>query len=528
MRMVFIYNELVITDSMVKVKIMTMTNENISSLLSPELEQALILCVDLPSLPAVALKVIAASKDPDISLHEVSAIISSDPAISAKLLKVANSPLYSQRRSLNNLREALTLLGFNASLTIALSFSLAQSVGSNDIDHENYWKRSILAALIARILGVRLGIQKLEDLFLASLLQDIGILVFQCINQSPYPDDNSQNLEHRVRVELEKEALGVEHTIIGAWLLKSWQLPEYLIKSVMYSHALNMPDSDQTKEDRCFHYCLNLSGRLADVWLDDNPGELLLSILKVVKSTLNIDNEEFNQFVIEIDNSIPEISSMFEISLIENNDREHILYEARELLLERSINSIKQSEDDRHYIESITDRVKKIEKQSQLDHLTGVYNRQHIDHLMQAEYEEANINRWPLSLAFIDIDNFKSINDKYGHLAGDEVLKLISGFFSKNIRETDVLARYGGDEFLLMLPGATSDNARSIIDRLIILFKDKAIINIKGTNISTSVSIGLASHIDKNNFGSLKDFLCAADEALYKAKEAGKNCLAIY
>ena len=144
-----------------------MTQVEKNSEISPELEELLNSCTNLPSLPAVALRIIEASKDPDITLHEVSEIISSDPAISIKLLKVANSPLYSQRRSLNNLREALTLLGFNAALTIALSFSLLQSLKS-DADHEGYWKRSILAASIARLLGDHLRVRKLEDLFLAS------------------------------------------------------------------------------------------------------------------------------------------------------------------------------------------------------------------------------------------------------------------------------------------------------------------------------------------------------------------------
>jgi HD-like signal output (HDOD) protein len=172
---------------------MTKIDKNMG--ITPELEEKLKACENLPSLPAVALRIIEASKDPDISLHEVSEIISSDPAISVKLLKIANSSLYSQRRSLNNLREALTLLGFNAALTIALSFSLLQSLKS-DANHEGYWKRSILAASIARLLGEHLNIRKLEDLFLASLLQDIGVLVIQCIKDSPYPSEKDGYLKH--------------------------------------------------------------------------------------------------------------------------------------------------------------------------------------------------------------------------------------------------------------------------------------------------------------------------------------------
>ncbi len=506
-----------------------MTSSRTSSLVTPELGRALDSCKNLPSLPAVALRIIDASKDPDITLHEVASIISSDPAISVKLLKIANSPLYSQRRSLNNLREALTLLGFNASLTIALSFSLLQSLSSkNKANHENYWKRSIFAASIARMLASRLHVTRLEDLFLASLLQDIGILVIQCIKESPYAGEKSKDLKHLDRIQLEKEMLNVDHSLIGAWLLESWNLPDYLIKSVLYSHSLNIPDDNQSKENNYFHYCVNLSGTLADVWLDDNPGELLLSVLDVVKQVLDVDNDEFNQLIVEIDESLPEISNMFEMKLVEEHEREQVIHEARELLLERSISSIKQSEDARRHIESITNRIENIEKSSRLDHLTKVYNRQYIDELLEGEFKEASNNGWSLSLAFIDIDNFKSINDTYGHLVGDEILKSISNFFSGNIRETDVLARYGGDEFLLMLPGSTSDIAKSALERLLGLFKDTVTLEVKDTKLSARVSIGLATHMGKNKFDNLKDFMSAADEALYKAKSKGKNCLAIY
>ena len=503
-----------------------MVDDIIDSLISPDLEKLLISCTNLPSLPAVALNIIDASKDPDISLHEISAIISTDPAICAKLLKIANSPLYSQRRKSENIREALTLLGFNAALTIALSFSLLQSLGRNK-NHETFWKRSIISASIARILGTKLGVTKLEDLFLASLLQDIGILVMQCLDESPYPED-SNGLQHVERINLELEVLGLEHSLIGAWLLKHWNLPSYLINSVMYSHSLNTGLSNQSEEDISFHYCLNLSGGLADIWLDDNRGELLLSILEVTKKVLSIDNEEFNEIIIEIDDALPAMSDIFEIFLVGDKEREHVLYEARELLLERSIHTIKKSEDDRRYIDSITDRVEKIEKESRLDHLTNVYNRQHIEKLLEIEYEESNINKWPLSVAFIDIDDFKLVNDTFGHLAGDEVLKSISNFFSKNIRQTDVLARYGGDEFILMLPGSTSDIAKSLLERLLSLFKNEVIINVKDVKITASVSIGLATHTGMNGFGKLKDVLAAADEALYKSKNQGKNCLSVY
>lgn len=503
-----------------------MTLENLDLLIPADLETELNACKNIPTLPAVALKIIEASKDPDISLHEISAIISSDPAIAAKLLKVANSPLYSQRRSLSNLREALTLLGFNASLTIALSFSLLQSLAGQE-NYEEYWKRSIISASIARMLGIKLRVIRLEDLFLAGLLQDIGILVLQCINTSVYPE-KSNNLTHNERVCFEIKSLGVDHSHIGAWLLKSWNLPEYLIRSVFYSHSLNENVDNTDKDGGIFHYCLNLSGSLADVWLSETPGKLLLANLDVAKNTLRVSNEQLNELIVDIDTSLPEFSAMFEMSLVSNKERENVIFEAKELLLTRSLHTIKKSEDDRKYIDSITDRVEKIEKESRLDHLTGVFNRQYIDHLLENEYEESNINHWPLSLVFIDIDDFKLINDTFGHLGGDEVLKVISNFFSDNIRETDCIARYGGDEFLLMLPGSTSEIAETLIERLLELFKEKVKVKVKDMDVEVSVSIGVATHVGKHDFDNLKELMDAADNALYKAKASGKNCFAIY
>ena len=366
----------------------------------------------------------------------------------------------------------------------------------------------------------------LEDLFLAALLQDVGILVSQCFDQSLYNID--KDISHSQRIEVEEQLFNLDHAYIGAWLLESWNLPKYLIKSVRFSHTLNINEPEESQAERCFHYCLSFSGNLADVWLNDNPSELLLSLFDVIKNTLKMSNEELNEFIVDVDNLLPEMSSMFDISLISNEEREKVLYEARELLLERSIAFIKQSEDDRRYIDSITQRVEKIEEESRLDYLTKVYNRKYIDALLEDEFKNSNINKWPLSLAFIDVDDFKLINDTYGHLVGDDILKMISTFFSENIRESDVLARYGGDEFLLMLPGADLETAKSILERLLPLLEKAICLDVKNVTLSSSVSIGLATYTDKSGFSNLNDFISAADEALYEAKSGGKNCLAVY
>lgn len=128
--------------------------------LPAEIEQQLSKCENLPSLPSVVVRIIEASKDPEICLADVADIISIDPALSAKLLKIANSPVYARAHQATTLRDALSILGLNASLTVALSFSLVSSLKSqtgDDDNFRNFWKRSIISATTARQIGLVLN-----------------------------------------------------------------------------------------------------------------------------------------------------------------------------------------------------------------------------------------------------------------------------------------------------------------------------------------------------------------------------------
>jgi len=494
------------------------------------LKDSILQCPSLPSLPAVVLQVIAASQDPDIGLSEVSDIIRSDPALSAKLLKVANSPLYSIRRTIHNLREALTLLGLNASLTIGLSFSLIKSLKNNPEQpfvHENFWKRAILSAIIAKRMGAQLGLGNLEDIFLTSLLQDIGILILQCSLPDLYADTTGQYMSHDQKSLTEHENLNTNHSIVGAWMLQHWRFPKKLYMAVLNSHSLDTYHSQANKE-QLFQQCISFSGHLADIWIDEDNELLLSDNMAMSKAILGLNDAQYSEFIADISNILPEVSSLFNIKLTDNASRDRLLDQTRELILQRNLQVIKQSEHDRRQIEAMQVQNQDLKEQSRLDTLTGIYNRKHFEHLLDEEFENANLNRWPLSLAFIDLDNFKEVNDIHGHLAGDQVLKEISHFFAENIRLTDTLARYGGDEFILILPGSTQEAAEGMLLRLIKDLRAHHSSQIDGAIIKLSVSIGLASHMDAHKFDSTDAFLKAADTALYKVKASGRDDLASY
>jgi diguanylate cyclase (GGDEF)-like protein len=160
--------------------------------------------------------------------------------------------------------------------------------------------------------------------------------------------------------------------------------------------------------------------------------------------------------------------------------------------------------------------------QSTIDHLTGIFNRRYFMERLREEIDRTQRYGTPFAVAFIDIDNFKRINDEHGHLSGDEILKQLTQTCAKEVRDIDTLARIGGEEFALLLPQTTPEDAERLVERLRAgVAATRA--NIGDVRLELTVSIGLTS----SGRGALDvdGILRVADEALYAAKRQGKNRL---
>lgn len=158
-----------------------------------------------------------------------------------------------------------------------------------------------------------------------------------------------------------------------------------------------------------------------------------------------------------------------------------------------------------------------LEKLSITDALTGLSNRRRIDEIMQKEVEKRNRLQFPLTFVILDIDDFKKINDKYGHLKGDDVLRQIAKIIAKNIRIYDSVGRWGGEEFCLILPQTSLNNALVILERL-----RKTIENTKH-DIDEVVTCSFGVCSTENEKISQTQLIKKADLSLYQAKKEGKN-----
>jgi diguanylate cyclase len=153
------------------------------------------------------------------------------------------------------------------------------------------------------------------------------------------------------------------------------------------------------------------------------------------------------------------------------------------------------------------------------DALTGLPNRMAYDERIQEEIERARRYQRPLSLAIIDVDFFKKINDKFGHPAGDKVLKILAEVFKKRTRDSDFVARMGGEEFMLVLTETSADDALTVTDKLRGVI-EQANFHFRDTAVPVTVSCGITDYSEGD---SVEELYSRADEALYEAKEGGRN-----
>lgn len=166
------------------------------------------------------------------------------------------------------------------------------------------------------------------------------------------------------------------------------------------------------------------------------------------------------------------------------------------------------------------------------DTLTNLYNRRYVNQRLEEEVSRAQREEHPIAVLYIDIDHFKQINDKYGHLSGDIVLRTVSNRLKHGLRLSDVLGRYGGEEFIAILPNTTEAGALIIAERLRELVAEQEIhMSAKEGNLRVTVSIGITAtqpddtlNIDK----TIEALLSHADSALYHAKAHGRNSVVNY
>jgi diguanylate cyclase (GGDEF)-like protein len=306
--------------------------------------------------------------------------------------------------------------------------------------------------------------------------------------------------------------LGVNHMEIGEYLIKSWGLPENFYRPIGYHHCPEEIPTDQ--------YDVNILSKilhLSSVYVEFFKNDKSMDALEIINIWLNqygFCDVDGLKTIEDINEQAQTIFPLFEFEFNTEADYIEFLERAKVKLADLSTEMINDRIVQKHDIEVLR-------KEAGQDSMTHLYNHERFWELLKNEIGRAERYDTDLSVMMCDIDDFKAVNDSFGHLTGDRVIKAVANCLKVLLRESDLIARYGGEEFAFILPHSSSERAYDIAERL---RKKIAALKLKYEKqlIRLTMSFGIASR-QKGERTSVENFIRLADDALYKAKSAGKN-----
>jgi diguanylate cyclase (GGDEF)-like protein len=483
--------------------------------------------IKLPSPPAIALKILKAVRENDNSSKELSEIIKVDPALTVQVLQAVNSSLYGLQSRVASLSQAITLIGTLALRNIALSFVIVKAF--RDVPEENFnldffWKRAVTSAVAADIVAKSVGCKD-QDIFVSALLQDIGVLIIFLSNPDSFTAVlDSKRVSGRTIFETEKEQLGFDHTEIGYHFLKTWDIPDTICGPIRYHHSREPKESYRDSAR-----ILNVADKISAMYNGTQSNKKSREVHQDLKKIYQLKAEQIDSLIDTVGEKVREIMDIFSLEPGEIKPFSQIIQEANDELgklnfsYEQMVLELKQAKQNAEELALDLKRANDILRERAFrDDMTGLYNHRFFQEALESEIQRAIRYKHPVSLLILDIDSFKNINDTFGHLTGDYVLKEISEIMLKLVRPGDIVARYGGEEFTIILPDTGKAGANVLAQRVRRGIKQYPF-KYDNHPISVTISIGLASS-DMNTFELTRmNFIDQSDQALYRAKRNGKD-----
>lgn len=481
----------------------------------------------LPTPPSVATLILQELGCEDINFDRLSRIITADSALTARILKVANSPLFSPAGNISCIHVALTRLGTTQVTNIALSFILVHAFNKRRVDSgfnfNFFWRHALTSAVAANILEKEFFSEN-ANTFITGLLHDVGILIAgsQMPEYCALFDDSASTLEELRQKE--QQIFGFSHSELGAEVLKEWRIPESITQPILYHH--NPEKAPPEYRDAAF--VIQVADLVADMF-HGRPSTDKFGVLEKLLKQKNIDQTTIDRLVQEIFTNSLKTLAFFEIPPDKIKSPAQLLQEANAIMGKLNLNTDLELREMRRERDTLVDNSKQLYRvNSELsrlafeDSLTGLHNMRYFYDCFQREIQRSLRYKTCFSLILLDLDNFKEVNDTYGHPAGDRVLQYIAELISGTLRQVDLAARYGGEEFAVFLPETNRDEAMIIAERI------RHQIEVHKTpwqkhRIRVTASIGVTHFCPESETANQDEIIARADRAMYLAKEGGKN-----
>ena len=471
----------------------------------------------LPTPPGVVLRLLELTRRADATVREIAGIIAMDPGLSAKILRFVNSPMAGVAREVASLPQAVALMGVRGVKMMALSFSVISPWTRRTaagFDHQQFVIQSLACGTAAKVLSGQVKIGAPQEAFLAGLLSQIG----RSTLASALPEEYAQVLKSARRVpddlpDLERAAFGETYATVGGQLLRSWGIPETLCRAVEMFRSLET-ERDPPPLARILSVAELAAGLVCDDDEDHSPYSE--RFVQTARRILGLDDDQCLSAIQAVARETDAARVLFEIPEARMRPVEEIESEVRERITELSLAMHLENQ-------NMAQQQEELLRRATTDPLTGVGNRAAFDARLSLELERAVRSGTAVALLMIDVDKFKTFNDTYGHLAGDRVLQAVARTLDENIRKVDYVARFGGEEFAVIAPGASKDGAvllaerlRQSVDSMPVAWEGKTL------GITISVGVGLLIEVTDTKEAAVA-LVRSADEQLYAAKCSGRN-----
>ena len=465
----------------------------------------------LPTPPGVAVKLLELFAAPDVCLDDLNQVICADATLTARIIKYANSPVYARRHNASSLNQAIMMLGANGVKIIALTFSLTDAKStdaSNTFDFDRFWAASLATAVCAKKIYGQSG-HNPDSGFLTGMMLNVGQLALYCNAPEQYNQAMEGKSVYDLRLlDIERDEFQENRYALGVEVLKAWHFPESTLEALTRY-------SDSSNEATFDHQAITLANKMAYAILSESPDfqfiESITADLAVLLGTSVDETEDFFDLAMQ---EYSEIASILSYECPEHKSLKEIELEAKVKMLEMSM--------DLHVTNAqVTAENDELKGIAYVDQLTNLGNRRNYDSTAQSELDRCLRLERLFGMLVIDIDHFKRVNDSLGHAAGDEILKAVAEKLQSSLRSYDRVFRFGGEEFVVILPEVEVGLSKKIAERLRNAIENHAVAY-AGEELSVTISIGgYVCHPEKPI--SLEEIFQQADEALYQAKRTGRN-----
>lgn len=464
-----------------------------------------------------ALEIVRAGVREDVTIEELVKLASGDPAFALKMLDAVNSAAFGLRHKVSDLGRAGAMLGVRGLRNLALGMAAIDMTPlgpEGDLLMGCCLRRAMAARSIAERADASVSP---DDAFTVGLFLDFGLLAHAAEDVAVAAEAARMPAEVR---PIQERAAGFDpHPARGARIAASWRLDEAIQDAIASHHQERCPEGDLAKVAWA-------AERLAGIYEGGEPGRTQ-ERCHAALARLGIVGEAAQAMIEELPDRVREAAAAFKRN-VEQPDHEALMADVKTQLLAlnhslyASLRRVEQLLAEKARLAAdLATANEELQRLATQDPLTGLCNRRAFQQAMGRDLSRASRARKPLSVVILDIDHFKRVNDTHGHAGGDAVLKAVSAVLSGAVRQGDVVARWGGEEFALILPETPAEGARVLADRLRAAVEETVVVY-DGVSIQISASFGVAS-ADVVAPGMADRLLTAADEALYKAKAAGRN-----